>query len=38
MYVVRPGADPRQDHVWGHGSIAPDPTSPTMLVCTWVTC
>jgi hypothetical protein len=38
MYVVRPGADPRQDHVWGHGSVAPDPTSPTTLVCTWVTC
>jgi hypothetical protein len=38
MYVVRSGADPRQDHVWGHGSVAADPTSPTMLVCTWVTC
>jgi hypothetical protein len=38
MYVTRPGADPRNDHLWGHGSVAPDPKSPTTLVCMWTTC
>ena len=38
MYVAKPGADPRQDRIWGHGTVAPDPSSPTDLVCMWTTC
>ena len=38
MYVTKPGANPRFDHLWGHGSVAPDPTSPSTLVCMWTTC
>ena len=38
MYVTKPGADPRSDHLWGHGSVSADPTSPTTLVCMWTTC
>jgi hypothetical protein len=38
MYVTKAGADPRFDHLWGHGSVAADPTSPSGLVCMWTTC
>lgn len=38
MWVTKPGADPRSDHLWGHGSVSPDPTSPTALTCMWTTC
>jgi hypothetical protein len=38
MYVTKAGADPRFDHLWGHGSVSADPTSPTTLVCMWTTC
>ncbi len=38
MYVTKEGADPRFDHLWGHGSVAPDPRSPSMVVCMWTTC
>lgn len=38
MWVVKAGANPRSDHLWGHGSVSPDPTSPTTLVCMWTTC
>jgi hypothetical protein len=38
MWVTRAGADPRPDHLWGHGSVSPDPTSPTGLACMWTTC
>jgi hypothetical protein len=38
MWVTRAGADPRSDHLWGHGSVSPDPTSPTGLACMWTTC
>jgi hypothetical protein len=38
MYVIAPGADPRNDHLWGHGSVSADPTSPSTLVCMWTTC
>jgi hypothetical protein len=38
MYVVKDGADPRYDHLWGHGPVAPDPRSPSTLVCMWTTC
>lgn len=38
MWVTKAGADPRLDHLWGHGSVSPDPTSPTGLACMWTTC
>ena len=38
MWVTKAGADPRFDHLWGHGSVSPDPTSPSGLVCMWTTC
>jgi uncharacterized protein DUF6345 len=38
MWVTKAGADPRSDHLWGHGSVSPDPTSPTGLTCMWTTC
>ncbi|HKH17960.1 MAG TPA: DUF6345 domain-containing protein [Solirubrobacteraceae bacterium] len=38
MWVAKAGADPRSDHLWGHGSVSPDPTSPTVLACMWTTC
>jgi hypothetical protein len=38
MYVTKSGANPRSDHLWGHGSVSADPTSPTTLVCMWTTC
>jgi hypothetical protein len=38
MWVTNSGADPRLDHLWGHGSVSPDPTSPTGLVCMWTSC
>jgi hypothetical protein len=38
MWVSKAGADPRSDHLWGHGSVSADPTSPTTLTCMWTTC
>jgi hypothetical protein len=38
MWVTKAGADPRSDHLWGHGSVSADPTSPTTLICMWTTC
>jgi hypothetical protein len=38
MWVTKNGADPRFDHLWGHGSVSADPTSPTGLACMWTTC
>jgi hypothetical protein len=38
MYVTKSGANPRSDHLWGHGSVSADPTSPTALICMWTTC
>src|SRR4051794_22558045 len=38
MWVTNAAADPRPDHLWGHGSVSPDPTSPTGLACMWTTC
>ena len=38
MWVTKAGADPSGDHIWGHGSVSADPTSPTTLVCMWTTC
>jgi hypothetical protein len=38
MYVYRSGVTtPRNDHLWGYGSVAPDPTSPNVKVCMWTT-
>lgn len=38
MYVVAGSANPRNDHLWGHGSVAADPHNPNMLACMWTTC
>jgi Family of unknown function (DUF6345) len=38
MYVVNSGANPRSDHLWGHGTVSADPTNPTVQVCMWTTC
>jgi hypothetical protein len=38
MYVGRSGADPGNDHIWGHGSVSADPTSPTYYVAIWSPC
>jgi hypothetical protein len=38
MWVSRPGADPRFDHLWGHGAVSADPTAPTGLACMWTSC
>jgi Family of unknown function (DUF6345) len=38
MYVIAGSADPRNDHLWGHGSVAADPHNPDTLVCMWTTC
>lgn len=38
MWVERSGlASPANDHLWGHGSVAPDPTSPDTYVAMWST-
>jgi hypothetical protein len=38
MYVYRSGTtSPGNDHIWGHGSVAPDPTSPNIKVAIWTT-
>jgi Family of unknown function (DUF6345) len=38
MYVVAGSADPRNDHLWGHGFVSADPHNPNTLVCMWTTC
>ena len=38
LWVAKPGADPAEDHLWGHGAVSPDPTSPTDIACMWVPC
>ncbi|MBD0371743.1 MAG: hypothetical protein ICV60_12960 [Pyrinomonadaceae bacterium] len=38
MYVGRSGVDPGNDHIWGHGSVSGDPTSPTFYVAIWSPC
>jgi hypothetical protein len=38
MYVYRSGqTSPANDHIWLHGSVAPDPTSPNVYVAMWTT-
>jgi len=39
MWVGKNGLqDPYNDHLWGYGSVAPDPVDPDYLVCMWVPC
>lgn len=38
MYVGKSGANPGNDHIWGHGSVSSDPRSPTFYVAMWTTC
>jgi hypothetical protein len=39
MYVYKSGTtSPRNDHLWGHGSVAADPVAPNVQVCMWTTC
>lgn len=38
MYVGRSGVSPGSDHIWGHGSVSADPTSPTFFVAMWSPC
>jgi hypothetical protein len=39
MWVGKSGEpDPVNDHLWGYGSVAPDPRSPDFLACMWVPC
>lgn len=39
MWVMKSGvSDPFNDHLWGYGSVAPDPKSPDILACMWVPC
>jgi len=36
MYAYNSGTtSPRNDHLWDHGSVAPDPESPDVRVCMW---
>lgn len=38
MYVYKSGTtSPANDHIWLHGSVAPDPTSPNIYVAMWST-
>jgi hypothetical protein len=38
IWVGRDGVDPIGDHAWSHGSVSPDPTSPTFQACMWTVC
>jgi hypothetical protein len=38
MYVIGSGNDPRNDHLWGHGSVSGDPLNPGTYVALWTTC
>lgn len=38
MWSSRAGADPFNDHAWGHGSVSADPTNPTSLCAMWTLC
>jgi hypothetical protein len=38
MYAYRSGTtSPRNDHLWGHGSVAADSPNPNVRVCMWTT-
>jgi hypothetical protein len=39
MYARKGGlTSPRNDHLWGYGSVAPDPVDPDGFTCLWVPC
>lgn len=39
VYCYRSGTtSPGNDHIWGRGSVAPDPRSPNVFVAMWTTC
>jgi hypothetical protein len=39
LYAYKSGQQsPFNDHLWGYGSVAPDPISPNVFVCMWVPC
>lgn len=38
MWASKAGANPANDHAWGHGSVSADPGSPTSLSCMWTVC
>jgi hypothetical protein len=39
MWVGKSGeSDPVNDHIWGYGSVAPDPKNFDFLACMWVPC
>lgn len=38
MWAGKAGADPFNDHAWGHGSVSADPTNPTSLAAMWTIC
>ena len=38
MWASRSGADPFNDHAWGHGSVSADPTNPTSMSAMWTIC
>jgi hypothetical protein len=38
MWASKVGANPVNDHAWGHGSVSADPTNPTGLSAMWTLC
>lgn len=38
MWATSSGSDPSQDHLFGHGSVAPDPVNPDWLYAYWQHC
>ena len=35
LWGISPGANPGNDHIWGHGSVSADPKSPTTWIAMW---
>jgi len=39
LWAYKSGTNsPYNDHLWGYGSVAPDPVLPNIYVCMWVPC
>ncbi|MGH3655939.1 MAG: DUF6345 domain-containing protein [Micromonosporaceae bacterium] len=38
VYVIGSGNDPRDDHLWGHGSVSGEPLNPGTSIALWTTC
>jgi len=36
LWGISPGANPGNDHIWGHGSVSADPKSPTTWIAMWL--